>query len=134
MEAKRENYFENEHIQVWLEEGILFFIYQPELKISLTIARQTVQDRLKVSNGVTRPVIADIRNLKHVDDDARDYLASKEAGVNINSLAVVTNTPIQNLFANFYLKLSRPPMPTQLFTDREKALRWLKLYTHVQVN
>jgi hypothetical protein len=131
MEKEKESYFENEHVRIWLEDRILFFVYQPELQIDLTIAKQTVQDRLKISDGITRPVLADIRDLKHVENDARDYLASTEAGQNISSLAVLTKTPIQNLFANFYFKLSKPPMPTQLFTDQGKALRWLKLFTQM---
>ena len=121
------NFAENDNVKIELLDGIIFFSYK-EKNINIEVAKKTVQDRLQISKGINRPVFADIRKMNAVDNDAREYLASKEAGQFIVALAVFTNTPIQNLFANFYLKFSKPPMPTQLFTDKEKAIRWLKLY------
>ena len=74
------------------------------------------------------PVLADIRNLGKVSDEAREWLATDEANELIPAMAILTNNPIQKLLANFYLMLSKPSMPTRLFTDKDKALRWLKLY------
>lgn len=120
--------FESEHIKMYLEKGILNFIYQPNSYITMEIAKKTVQDRIKFTNGIKRPILADIRGMKRVESDAQEYLASEEACNLICALGVLTDTPIQNLFANFYLKFSKPKMPTQLFIDKEKALRWLELY------
>lgn len=125
-------YIENDIVKIYLEGGILFASYQPDLRIDLEIAKKTVEHRLAVSNGVSRPLLADVRNLKYVENDAREYLASKEASQYVKALAVLTDTPIQNLFANFFMKVNKPPMPTHLFTNEGKAIRWLQL--HFQTN
>lgn len=121
-------FIENDIVKIYLKDGIVFGGYQPELRMDLAVAKRTVEHRLTVSDGVTRPLLVDTRNLKYVEDDAREYLASKEAGQYVAALAVLTNTPIQNLFANFYMKLNKPPMPTRLFASKEKAIRWLQLF------
>jgi len=128
------DFIENEHIKIWLRSGIIDSEYSPNLHITLQVAKKIIEDRLKVSSGVSYPCLADIRNLKRVNDDAREYLAGEEACQLITALAVLTNTPIQNLFANFYLKFNKPKVKTMLFTDKEKALRWLELFRYHQQN
>lgn len=122
---------EDDVIKIWIVDGILFSQYKKDLTIDLEIAKKTVETRLKASGGQARPSMADIRNLKTVTDEAREYLGSKQVYEGIAALAILTDTPIQNIFANFYLKFSNPPVPTQLFTNNEKALRWLKLFNQL---
>ena len=129
-----ENYCENKYLEGWMENGVVFTVYKPELKIDLAIAKETVNLRKSIHNGITIPVFVDIRNLKSVTNEAREWLAQKEAQEFLSAVAIFTNTPIQNLFANFYLKLSKPPIPTQLFSDKEKAIRWLKLFLQQKIN
>lgn len=119
---------ENEYIKVTVENGLIIAVYKPNLVMDIAVAKATVAARKQVCNGITMPGFADIRGLKSVTDEAREWLASKEANEQLCAMAVLTNNPIQNLLANFYLKFSKPPMPTQLFTNRDKALRWLSLY------
>jgi hypothetical protein len=134
MVPMKEDLCESAYVTTWLENGVIHFVYKPNLMIDLAIAKSTVQTRLGVTKGIPRPILADIKGMKRVNDEARDYLASEEACQLIISLAVMTNTPIQNLFANFYLKFSKPKMPTQLFTDKAKALRWLEFFKQQKQN
>lgn len=123
------NYIENQYIKVGLEDEIVYTEYKENLIINMDVAkRYIVEERLRVSNGVARPFLADIRNLKSVDNDARDYLASDEACRFITAIAIITGNRIQKLFANFYLIFSKPGVPTQLFTDKRKAIQWLNKY------
>jgi hypothetical protein len=124
-----ETFFENNYITTYMENEFLVAVYKPNLIIDLAVAKETVHARKKVGNGIDRLVYVDIRNLKSVTDEARDWLGTIEANQYIKAMAIHTNNPIQNLLANFYLMFSKPPMPTKLFTDKDKALRWLKLYT-----
>ena len=114
-----------------LENGIIYGEYFPNTVITLDLAKKAVQDRYTLTKGTSYPVLADVINLKFVEDDAREYLSSDEACKFVTALAVVTDKPISNLFANVYLKWNRPPVPTKLFTNKEKAIRWLKLFTQL---
>lgn len=120
---------ENAIVKIYFKDGIIYASYTPKLDIDLETAKKTSMYRKEISKKVGAvPVLADIRNLGKVSDEARDWLGTKEANELIPAMAILTNNPIQNLLANFYLKFSNPPMPTRLFTNEEKALRWLKLY------
>lgn len=122
------------HGRIWLEKGIVFTEYPPEYKMTLELAREGVEERLSISGGVTRPLLADVRNLKRVDDAAMKFLASEEAVQYLSAIAIVKETPIQNLFANFYLKFDKPRVPTRLFSAMDKALRWLELFKDKTLN
>lgn len=122
------DYFENEYETIWLENGIIHIVFKPDLFINLEIAKTFVQAGLKTINKKTRPVFADIRGMKRIDDDARDYWATQEACNFISGMAIFSGNRIQTLFANFYINFSKPLTPTKLFTDKTKALKWLEQY------
>ena len=129
------NKIENKHGIAWVnEDGIFMSVFKPDLTITLAIAEELVQNRLKLSNGVSLPGLTDIRNLSKVENQATDYLASEEAHELVSATAILTYTPIQNLIANFYLKFKNSICPTKLFTDKDQALRWLALYANKQLN
>jgi hypothetical protein len=43
-----------------------------------------------------------------------------------SALALLAGSPKTQLIANFFIGISRPKVPTQMFTDEEKALAWLR--------
>jgi len=126
---------ETEHVITWLnEDGIFISTFTPNMVVTLEMAKKLVESRLKISNGVARPGLSDIRNLKRLDNQAREYLETEKAHELVTAAALVTRTPVQNLIANFYLKFRKAHCPARLFTDKKKALRWLSLYTDKQLN
>lgn len=127
-QAMKSNYFENKYAEFWVEEDVLFFIYKPGVEINLDGAKQIVADRLNVQKGVSYPVFCDIRGIKDSDKPARDYLA-KEGSSLVNGVAVLTDSPVTKIMANFYLTISRPIVPTKMFTDKNLALEFLKAFS-----
>ncbi len=129
MPEEFEDHINNEIVNIYFKDRVIYASYQPKLAIDLEIAKKTSMYRKQISQKRgDMPVLADIRNLGKVSDEAREWLATDEANELIPAMAILTNNPIQKLLANFYLMLSKPSMPTRLFTDKDKALRWLKLY------
>jgi hypothetical protein len=43
-------------------------------------------------------------------------------------MAMVVGSPVQRMLGNIFLKISRPPYPSQLFADEGSALLWLKTF------
>jgi len=121
---------DNEVIRVWRKEGIVYCEYKPNLYIDMKVAKLTVESRQIGTDGEDLPVFVDVRNLRRVEEDARKFLASDEAAVNIKALAIIKAGFVVNLFANWYLRIDRPPFPTKLFTGSqlEMAVRWLELF------
>lgn len=124
----KKSYFENEFAEFWIEENVLFFIYKPAVKINFEGAKKIVADRLKVQNGAAFPVFCDMRGIKDSDKPARDYLA-KEGSSMVKAVAVLTDSPVTKIMLNFYLTISRPLVPTKMFTDKTQAFEFLKTYS-----
>jgi len=121
---------DNEAVRIWKKDGIVYAEYKPNLYIDMRVAKLMVASREFVSNGVDYPMLADIRNLKRVEEDARKYLASDEAAADIKAAAIIKGGFVVNLLANWYLKIDKPPFPTRLFeaSEMKRAIRWLTLY------
>ncbi len=124
----REFFFETDYMEIWIEQGIICIVFKKNLILSEEIAKDMVNERLKISNGVIRPLFADISELASVDIKARKYLAGEEAARFISAGAIRVNGLISKLAGNIFLSVDKPLVPSKLFTDRDKAIEWLKKY------
>lgn len=121
------NYNENEYAQFWIKDGILYFIYKPNVVIDLTIAHQIVTDRIRMQNEKSYPVLCDIRGVLDSDKAARDYLA-QSGSVLAKAVSIVANQSVSLIMTSFYLKICKPSVPTKIFTDEPSALAFLEVY------
>ena len=125
----KESYLENEFIELWIENGIIHEIFKSNLEIlNIEKAKQIVTDRLKVSNGITRPIFADISNMVSVDKASRKYLAEGDAMKYLSATAILVDNPITKFAAGIYIRIDKPSIPTKFFTDKALALTWLERY------
>lgn len=114
---------QNDFAKYWIENGILFFIYKDDIDIDLNAAIKIVEDRINYQNHKNYPVLADFRKVK-INKEGRDYLA-KAGSKNVTACAVLTDSPVNKIMANFYLKIDKPVTPTKMFTEKEEAIKWL---------
>ncbi|MGP8217413.1 MAG: STAS/SEC14 domain-containing protein [Bacteroidia bacterium] len=128
----KEHYIDHEFFEIWLENGIVYEIFKKNSILDLPLARQVVQERLKVSNCNYTPIFIDLRNIFYTDTKARKYLATQEAVNYITAGAMLLDNEIMKLAGNIFIKIDKPLIPTKLFTDRDKALLWLQSYKHSQ--
>jgi len=118
---------ENEYVKISTEDGILFMTYKKE-QIDLPYAKSVVESRLQVSNGKAYPVFVDLNKVKSTSKDARGYLAGNEAAHLISASALWGMNELIKMLSNFYLSLNKPDVPVRFFSDKQKALEWLKKY------
>lgn len=125
----RKDYFENEYIELWIEEGIMHEKFKPEVtKINLQIAKQIVKDRLKFSNEVTMPFFIDLNKVITADKEAREYFAGEESLRFLNASAFYVQNPMALIVTKLFLAFNKPRLRTKLFSDRDEALAWLRNY------
>ena len=124
----KERFTENEYVEIWIENGIVYEVFKPDTILTIDVAKQVVIDRLKVSNEMTTPIFIDIRNLISSDSRARQYMASKGAVDYISAGAFLMDNELMRLLGNIFIKVDKPLIPTKLFTDTEKALTWLQSF------
>ena len=116
---------ENDFAKFSVENGVIHFVYKQGVELDLYAARQVVADRLKAQGNTSFPVICDIRGLKSVNKEARDYLA-KEGSSKVSAVALVVGSPARKVMSNFYLSVNKPDVPTKLFISEQEALEYLQ--------
>ena len=73
-------------------------------------------------------VFADIANLKTPEKAVRDYWASKEAEQPIKSLVLLAKSILSKIVGNLFISITKPNVPTKMFTDEAAALVWLSQF------
>jgi hypothetical protein len=68
--------------------------------------------------------LIDARNGFSMDKKARDFIKGVDLKQTL-ARAVVVNSDLNKLVANFFTRLSKPKVPTRLFTDIDSAYEWL---------
>jgi hypothetical protein len=108
-------------------DGVATVTWRPGAIITEDLARTTLVELAALTSGKRVPVLADIRKLKSMTRDARKHYGTSTETV--SAIALLAASPATQVIANFFLGLNRPNVPTQMFTDEEKALTWLRRYT-----
>lgn len=121
------NEIECDYATLKLEDGIIYGAYK-NVVVDLKGAKQLVKNRKKITNCKTYPLIIDVKNVKEVTKEARDYFASKEGEEFLSAAAIVSGSILTTFLANFVIQVSfvKTNIPTRLFKDKEKALEWIK--------
>ena len=127
----RENYFKNENVEIWIENGILYVVFAPDLVLTEQIARDLVIERIRISKGQTYPMLCVVKDAKTIEKAARDYLSTGDAIRYLSAGAFITNTYIEVLLTNAFLRLNNPPLKSRLFTDQKEAIRWLEKFKNL---
>ncbi|EJF51854.1 hypothetical protein SapgrDRAFT_0095 [Saprospira grandis DSM 2844] len=104
-----------------LEEQIVEEVYKA-VTIDLAMMKGHIEDSLQ-AYGRDCWYLSDISLLKSTKREARDYLAKNSIAA---GAAILTNSPISKMVGNLFLKFNKPEFPSKLFTDREKALLWIR--------
>lgn len=117
----------NNEVTIALEDGIVTAKWK-SLSVNLSVAQRAVRYRLESTKNASCLLITDIKLIKNITKEARDFLASKEGCEGISALAILINSPIGSMIGNFWMRINKPLVPTRIFTNEEEAKKWLKQY------
>ena len=117
-------YWDSDNEIVW---GILFADQRTEQHAKENIdAQERIRDSLKKKK--TR-VLIDMTAVSEISKEARDYFANERTASIQRATALLTNSPVSRVIGNFFMGLNKPKSPTMLFTDPQKAIRWLHTFS-----
>lgn len=124
------NYIETETAILELRDGYIYASFKKDAEIELNHVIANKEAREKLQQGKKMLILGDIRKVWHVSKAAQDYLASKEVtDLNI-AMAILTNSLMTVLLANFFIKFKKPATPTKMFKNEAKAVKWLLSFNH----
>jgi len=115
---------ENEYAIVELSNGIIVGTLKPDI-VDKLIAQKAVISRLELSHGKSFPFLINIKSVKTVTKEARDFLASEEGCKGVTAASILIDSVIGSMIGNFFIRISKPLVPTRLFTNEEDAKKWL---------
>lgn len=121
---KKVTTYKGKYIDMTIEDGIFCMYYHPLNSMNLEVAKSIVKERLTFVNGISYPCLFDLTKVKEATKEARDYMADKGNDLVLAS-AILVNSPLLKMGANFFIMVNKPKSPTRMFTSKESAIEWL---------
>ena len=110
-------------------DGVVFVRIRDGASQSLDDAKVNLAAALSETAGRRRPLLIDIRSAQPLDAPARHHYSGQTLVDGFLALALlVDSSPLGRMMGNVYLRVARPGVPTQLFTDESRATAWLIQY------
>ena len=96
---------------------------------SLDDAKENLALAIAETAGRRRPILIDIRTAQPLGADARHHYSGQTLTDCFSALALlVDGSPFGMMMGNVYFRVARPGIPTQLFGEEARAIKWLTDY------
>lgn len=118
-----------EHVSLeFTDEGILEYRYTPGAIVDLDFARAVINDaRELLGDDAPVPSLVEPGNVKELTREARTFFAESPENQAVSThVALMVESPATRIIGNVFMKVSKPRIPTKLFTNREAARAWLR--------
>ena len=93
---------------------------------TLDDAKENLAIAVSQTQGKRRPLLIDIRWAQPLDAAARHHYSGQTLVDRFSALALLVEaSPFGRMMGNVYLRIARPGIPTQLFSDEAQATEWL---------
>lgn len=123
---KESVYFDQ--LDVYIIDDIMYCIVNSE-EMDIDFVKYSVDRRIAYSENNAYPCLFDVTKVKHSTKEARDYLANNGNELVLAS-ALIVNSPMLKMAADFYVEVNKPVNPTKTFTDKNLALEWLNQFKY----
>src|SRR5688572_23154808 len=109
------------------DQGLVIVRINDGARQSLANAEENLALAVSETRGTRRPLLIDIRTAQPLDADARHHYSGQTLVDRFSALALLVEaSPLGRMLGNVYLRIARPGIPTQLFSEEAPAVQWLK--------
>jgi hypothetical protein len=109
----------------WQEGAIVRTELLPGTEQTLADAVEHTNTIRIVAAGHRPPLLVDMRGMKSQSRDARQHYGSPEVVDITCAVALLVESRVTMLIANFFITVTKVSVPTKIFTDEAAALAWL---------
>ena len=88
-------------------------------------AQERIRDNL---NKKKTRVLIDMTAVSEITKEARDYFANERTASIQRATSLLISSPVSRIIGNFFMGLNKPISPTRLFTEPQKAIKWLQTF------
>jgi hypothetical protein len=119
--------YSTEKAEAFKLEGIIIEnTIKENVVLEVEDVRSIKEINLRLCEGKNYALLVDPKEGSSITDEARALLASPELGQYNLAKAILIHTNKQKIIGNIYLRVNKPFVKTRMFTNREKALVWLR--------
>ena len=120
--------FENDSCKMWLEDGIVTIQYKENAVLDLPLLKTIVKNRIDLAENIPRPILLEPSKGLYWTKEAKAYGAKKEALLLTTAWGIVNSNTVVMISINSFLTFYKPLVPVKIFSEREKAIRWLQKF------
>jgi hypothetical protein len=111
------------------EQGVVIVRVNDGAQQPLSAAKENLALAVSETQGRRRPLLIDIRGAQPLEADARHHYSGQTLVERFSALALlIDGSPFGRMMGNVYLRIARPGIPTQLFSEEARALEWLSAH------
>lgn len=115
--------------KTWMgTDGICYTVVKPNAIIEIEDAMANSEAVKLVSSGAVYPILVNLKQIHSISKPARDHFSMQNRAAGVTAIAMLIKSPGSRIIGNFFLGLNKPTVPTKLFTDKDKAITWLKQF------
>ena len=107
------------------QDGTVVLRFLSGSNVTAEATREVMRAQISAARGGKRPTLADLRGIASNERESRELAAGPEIGAVTSRMAMVVGNPVNRIFGNFFLRVTRPGYPARIFTDEVSARRWL---------
>lgn len=109
-----------------IDEQIIENIIDENATVDTKDLLEIKQANLNLTKGKKYVILVNSGNFSTITKEARELSASKEFMQNTIAKALLVNSLAQLIIGRFYIKINKPHIKTELFKDRNEAIKWLQ--------
>lgn len=117
----------HELITVKLQSDCIVHVYiHPNTEINIPLQNEMIRIYNDLTGGRKAVFLFEAGEFVSITKEARYNAIKMEKDTPTYASAILVKNLGQKIIADFYYKVNRPLQPYRVFSDREKALYWLK--------
>ncbi|MDH5365563.1 MAG: hypothetical protein OEW67_01145 [Cyclobacteriaceae bacterium] len=110
---------------IWIENGIMYIQIAENAVINIEEAKASSKYMKEVSKQPI-PIIVYYPKGHTQSIEARNFYAKDPEHIKLyTACALLTDSPMGKVLANFFMGFNKPLKPTRMFTDLEAAEKWI---------
>jgi hypothetical protein len=109
-------------------DGIIHITYNKGTVLDVPLQEHMVDIFIELTEGKKVPMLFDAMDGVTITREARDNATKLEPKAPSLATAVIADNLAYRMIANFYLRFNKPRLPYRVFSDKDKALLWLKSF------
>lgn len=103
-------------------------IARTKVKNGAEISISDAKANSEVVNSFERPsqfpIIVDTTDIKSISKEARDHFSMRNRESRVIGIAIIRQSTLSNMVANFFIGLNKPAVPVRLFKEEKEAIKW----------